>query len=78
MAYRAPDVGFAKYAKFWFPPLQIYSGEGADFDGASEQDKERVAQYMRTEFIKVFGEKYPIVNSPGPRRRQDPIDPWEA
>lgn len=67
MVYRSPNADIAKYTKFWFPPADIYSGSDAEFDGASPQDKEKMAQYMQTEFIKVVGEKYAIVDSPGPR-----------
>jgi hypothetical protein len=66
LVYRSPGANLAKYTKFWFPPVTIYSGNDAEFDGASQQDKEKMAQYMQTEFKKVVGEKYPVVNSPGP------------
>lgn len=66
MVYRSPDANLAKYTKFWFPPADIYSGSDAEFDGASPEDKQKMAQYMQTEFIKVVGEKYAIVDSPGP------------
>jgi hypothetical protein len=66
MVYRSPGADVAKYTKFWFPPADIYSGSDAEFDGASPEDKTKMAQYMQTEFIRVVGEKYAIVNSPGP------------
>lgn len=66
MVYRSPSANLTKYTKFWFPPADIYSGSDAEFDGASPQEKQKMAQYMQTQFIKVVGEKYAIVNSPGP------------
>lgn len=66
MVYRAPNADLTKYTKFWFPPTQIYSGPDASFDGASEQDKQKIADYMHAEFVKVIGEKYAVVNAPGP------------
>lgn len=66
MVYRSPAADVAKYTKFWFPAADVYSGSDAEFDGASPEDKEKMAQYMQTEFIKVVGEKYAIVDAPGP------------
>lgn len=66
MVYRSPSANLTKYTKFWFPPADIYSGSDAEFDGASPQEKQKMAQYMQTQFSKVVGEKYAIVNSPGP------------
>lgn len=66
MVWRAPNADLRKYTRFWFPPAQVYSGADANFDGASEEDKQKMADYMHAEFVKVVGEKYQIVNGPGP------------
>jgi len=50
LVYRAPDVEPGKYKSIFVDNADIYRAADADFGGASEEDKARLAQQLSTEF----------------------------
>src|SRR5215472_3707081 len=50
LVYRAPDVQSGKYKAIFVDNADIYRAADADFGGASEEDKARLAEKLSTEF----------------------------
>ena len=50
LVYRAPDVQSGKYKSIFVDNADIYRAADADFGGASEEDKVRLAEKLSTEF----------------------------
>jgi len=66
MVYRAPNLDAKKYTKFIIDPVQIYRGTDADWSGASEQDIQEIAAFIRSELVRSLGDRFPVVTAPGP------------
>lgn len=66
LVWRKPGLQAAQYGSFIIGRPDIYNGSDADFGGASEADKQAMAQYMDTEFRRALGQRYPITSTPGP------------
>ncbi|MBI5818146.1 MAG: DUF3313 domain-containing protein [Verrucomicrobia bacterium] len=68
LVYIKEGVKFAQYSKFIIGPVEIYQGSGASWHKGkvTGQMKQELAQFAQTEFARVLGPKYPIVNQPGP------------
>lgn len=64
MIYRAPNVNMAQYTKFIVDPVQIYRGADADYGGATEQQIQQMAAFMRSEVVRTLGTR--VTNTPGP------------
>lgn len=64
--YRNPQANFGKYRSVLFDDVAVYSGPEANFGSASAEDRQRYAQVIGVEMRRVIGEKYQLVNSPGP------------
>jgi hypothetical protein len=64
--YRKPGADMAKYQKFMFEPVVVYSGADNGFGSMSAEDRTAAATAIGEEFAKVIGEKYPVVTAPGP------------
>lgn len=64
MVYRAPDINYRQYTRFIVDPVQIYRGADANFGGASEQQIQEMADFMRSEMIRALGPR--VTNTPGP------------
>lgn len=65
--YKAKDVDWKQYSKFVIPPVAIYSGADAQFGGATDKQKQEMADFLKTEFGRVLDEGgYPAVMQPGP------------
>jgi hypothetical protein len=65
--YKAKDVDWKQYSRFLIPRAAIYSGSDAQFGGATNEQKQEVADFLRNEFAKVLDQGgYPIVTQPGP------------
>jgi hypothetical protein len=66
MVYRAPNVDARQYTKFMIDPVSVYRGTDADWGGATDQEIQQMAQFMRSELVRALGDRYPIVTGPGP------------
>lgn len=66
LLYRMPGLEGKKYAKFIIDPVQIYSGEDAQFGSVSKEDRQIVAGFIRDEFTRVLKDRYTVVTQPGP------------
>ena len=67
LVYRAPDVQSRKYKAIFVDNADIYRAADADFGGASEEDKARLAEKLSTEFKSALTKhKYTLVSQPGP------------
>ena len=64
LVYRAANADLRKYNRFVIDPVEIYQGADADFGGATEQDKQQMAQFMRSEFVRALGSR--VASMPGP------------
>src|SRR5687768_12801173 len=64
LAYRAPHVNLRKYSRVLVEPVQIYRGADAEFGGATEQQKQAMADFMRQEAIRTLGPR--VATTPGP------------
>lgn len=64
MVWRAPNVNQAQYTKFIIDPVAIYRGADADFGGASEQQIQQMAAFMRSEMVRTLGNR--VTTTPGP------------
>ncbi|MBV8146516.1 MAG: DUF3313 domain-containing protein [Gammaproteobacteria bacterium] len=50
LVYRAPDIQSGKYKSIFIDKADIYRAADAEFGGASEEDKVRLAEKLSTEF----------------------------
>ncbi|MFO0997321.1 MAG: DUF3313 domain-containing protein [Alphaproteobacteria bacterium] len=67
LVYRSPDIDIKKFTNgFYVAPVEVYSGTDAEFGDVSAADREKLAQFLRTEFIRELGTKYKIAGAPGP------------
>jgi hypothetical protein len=67
LVYRAPDVQSGKYKSIFVDNADIYRAADADFGGASEEDKARLAEKLSTEFKNALTKHhYTLVSQSGP------------
>ena len=67
LVYRAPDIQSGKYKSIFVDSADIYRAADADFGGASEEDKARLAQKLSTEFKNALTKhKYSLASQSGP------------
>ena len=67
LVYRAPDVEAGKYKGIFVDNADIYRAADADFGGASEADKARLAEKLSTEFKSALTKHhYTLVSESGP------------
>ena len=67
LVYRAPDVQEGKYKGIFVDNADIYRAADADFGGASEADKARLAEKLSTEFKSALTKHhYTLVSESGP------------
>jgi hypothetical protein len=66
MVYRAPNVDASQYTRFILDPVQIYQGADAKWSGASEQDRQQMAEFMQAEFYRVLHDRHQLAQKPGP------------
>lgn len=66
VVWRKPDLDPTQYSRFMVSSVQVYDGADANYHGASDAEKQAMAQFMQQEFTKVLGEQYPITSTPGP------------
>jgi hypothetical protein len=66
LVYHAPDIVPGKYKSIFVDNADIYRAADADFGGASEEDKARLAQELSTEFKNALTKhKYPLTSQNG-------------
>jgi hypothetical protein len=66
LVYRAPDIQSGKYKSIFVDDADIYRAADADFGGASEEDKARLAEKLSTEFKNALTKhKYSLSSQPG-------------
>lgn len=66
LVYRAPDIPSGKYKSIFVDNADIYRAADADFGGASEEDKARLAQKLSTEFKNALTKHhYTLASQPG-------------
>jgi hypothetical protein len=67
LVYRAPDVQSGKYKAIFVDNADIYRAADADFGGASEEDKARLAEKLSAEFKNALTKhRYTLVSQSGP------------
>jgi len=66
MLYVNKEAPRKAYSKFIVDPVQIYQGADNGFGDISMDDRKMMADFTRSEMIRVLGEKYAIVDKPGP------------
>ena len=66
MVYRAPNMNARQYTRFIIEPVTVYRGSDATYEGTNEQELQELARFMRSEFVRVLGTRYPVVTAPGP------------
>ena len=64
--YRNPEAQEKAYARFIIDPVQIYRGDDHGFGNLPEEDIRMMVDFIPSELARVLGEKYPIVDKPGP------------
>jgi hypothetical protein len=66
LVYRAPDIPSGKYKSIFVDNADIYRAADADFGGASEEDKARLAEKLSTEFKNALTKHhYTLVSQSG-------------
>ncbi|MCX5807967.1 MAG: DUF3313 domain-containing protein [Proteobacteria bacterium] len=65
LIFKKEGVDAKKYIKFLFDSVEIYQGPDAGFGGVSLKDINTVADFMKSEFVRVLQGKYAIVDKPG-------------
>lgn len=66
LLYRNPERPKTNYTKFIIEPVQIYQGEDNGFGKLPKEDIQMMADFIPKEMTRVIGEKYQIVEKPGP------------
>ncbi|SFS14448.1 Protein of unknown function [Dyella sp. OK004] len=61
------EVDWHRYDKVIVEPVTIYRGPDNQFEKVSEQDKQDLADYMRTKFGEALSYRFSLVNRPDPR-----------
>jgi hypothetical protein len=66
LVYRAPDIQSGKYKSIFVDAADIYRAADADFGGASEEDKARLAEKLTSEFKSALAKHhYTLVSQSG-------------
>jgi hypothetical protein len=65
-AYHAPDFDRSRYHAILIDQANVYQGSDADFGSVSPQDRDRIAAMLTSEFKRVLGEQFHVVDQPGP------------
>ncbi len=66
MVYKNPDMNMATYRRVVLLPVEIYTGPDAEFHGASAEEQQEMAQYLRAQVEKNLREKGLLAREPGP------------
>ena len=66
MTYRNPSVDIRVYRKVMLLPVDIYTGEDAEFKGVSEEERQEMAGYLHSDMEEVLKGKGLLAPQPGP------------
>ena len=66
LLYINKDARRSAYSKFIIEPVQVYEGADNGFGDIPMTDRRMVADFAHRELSRVLGEKYAIVDKPGP------------
>jgi hypothetical protein len=67
LVYRSPTIDRGKYKSIFVDNADVYRGADADFGGASEEDKTRLAEQLTNDFRSaLLKHKYPLATQAGP------------
>lgn len=66
MIYRAANIDGRKYTRFIIDQVAVYRGTDTSWGGASEQEIQEMAAFLRTEMVRALGDRFPVVTAPGP------------
>jgi hypothetical protein len=66
MVWRAANLNPRAYTRFIVSPVQIYQGADAKWGDSTAADREQMAQYMQSQFIRVLQERHQLAQAPGP------------
>lgn len=66
VAYQAPSYDRARYRGLFIEPVSLYQGPEADFGNVSQQDREHIAAMVNSEFQRVVGADFHLVDHAGP------------
>src|SRR6516162_10429349 len=67
LVYHAPDIVPVKYKSIFVDNADVYRAADADFGGASEEDKTRLAEQLTSDFRSaLLKHKYPLATVSGP------------
>lgn len=66
LVWKKPGLNAAQFSAFEIPSPDIYNGPDASFGGATEQNKQAMAQYMVQEFRTALSQQFRITDKPGP------------
>ena len=64
LVWKKPGLNAAQYTSFILDPVDIYRGSDAKFGGATEEDKQAMANYMGREYVRVLSERYAVNSLP--------------
>lgn len=64
LVWKKPGLNPAQYTSFIIDPVDVYRGSDASFGGASEADKQAMANFMGREYQRALGERYAINSAP--------------
>lgn len=64
--YRNFAAQWGRYSKILIDPVTIYDGRDSQFGSVSAEDRQIVADYMKTKFAEILGKKFRIVQSADP------------
>jgi hypothetical protein len=65
-AYQTPTFDRSRYGGLLVEPTTVYRGSDADFGDVSEADRERIAAMLTSEFKRVVGANFRVVDQAGP------------
>lgn len=66
LVWRKPGLNPAQYTSFIISQPTVYQGSDASWGGATDADKQSLAQYMNSDFRRALSQKYRITTTPGP------------
>jgi Protein of unknown function (DUF3313) len=66
MVWRAANLNPRAYTRFIVSPVQIYPGADAKWGDSTAADREQMAQYLQSQFIRVLQERHQLAQAPGP------------
>ncbi len=67
LLYVNPERPKTAYSRFIIDPVEIYKGEDHGFGDIPMADRQMMADFTRKELARILGEKYAVVDRPGPQ-----------